>query len=417
MIGSVVDIHPVSTSPTRPHRDRARRSSKLRWPGWIFIVTTLFLAIGAFNGQNNLLFFTFGLSVSAILLSGMISGAALLGLRVRRQPLRAVAVGSSGSIRYEITNHNRVLPVFGVLIEEVLETDDLSAPGKAQLSPGLVASARAGETVRTLGRVRGVQTGVVRLRGLRIRSSLPFGLIEKRIDYARPGELEVHPPMIPVRRPRGRHNGRLRSPVAVSTNQVGGDEEFLGVREFVSGDSTRKIAWARSAAHDSLVVKTNARPRPETFWISVGPVGGSERDLQLVQAAVASYAADRIAQGVAVGLDVDEWGVLIKPRGGRDQLQRILSALSRRSGGRMPENGSPPGERLVIGAGRRVGPGERIDATDTASWVNGRATLPPELLGPIRTPSRWSRLRLRLRDPEPPVPGTLRGVDGGGATP
>jgi uncharacterized protein (DUF58 family) len=407
VIASASQTH--SPVAARPDRVRPRRSSRLRWPGWVFVVTSLFLAIGAFNGQNNLLFFAFGLSVSAILLSGLVSGSAMLGLSVRRLPPRPVSVGGNGVIRYEITNRNRLLPVFGVLIQEILERDASPEAGEARLTPALVASARAGETVRVSGRVGGSHTGVVRLRGLRIRSSLPFGLIEKRIDVDRHGELEIHPPVLPVRRARARALGHLRTPVAVPSRQAGGDEEFLGVREFVQGDSARKVAWARSAAHDSLVVRTNARPRPETYWITVDPDAGSARDLQLVQSAAASLAADRIQQGVSVGLDIPEWGVRLKPRGGREQLHRILTALCRRRGTGLTESGGPVGERVVVSAGGRreagSGLGSSVNATETATWLAARARLPADMLDEIGHGSRSPSLRLRLREPAAGVAG------------
>src|ERR1041385_4840021 len=50
-------------------------------PGLVYILVTLFIAMGAINSQNNLLFAALGLAIGGLLISGIISGGALLGVR------------------------------------------------------------------------------------------------------------------------------------------------------------------------------------------------------------------------------------------------------------------------------------------------------------------------------------------------
>ena len=92
----------------------------------MYIGVMLLLGIGALNSDNNLLFLTFGIAAAAMVVSGLISGSMMMGLRVRRICPEAAAVDQPLAITYEVENRNRFVPAFGLTIDEV------SSPVKGQ---------------------------------------------------------------------------------------------------------------------------------------------------------------------------------------------------------------------------------------------------------------------------------------------
>jgi uncharacterized protein (DUF58 family) len=80
----------------------ARRHYELHPPGVLYLVITLFLAIGSINSQNNLLFLAFGFAIAGFLLSGLISGPPLMKVRARRLSPQPGAVGEHAEIRYTL---------------------------------------------------------------------------------------------------------------------------------------------------------------------------------------------------------------------------------------------------------------------------------------------------------------------------
>ena len=372
------DATRLNVNPDYAPVGASRRSTVIRWPGWVFVLTTLFLAIGAFNGQNNLLFFTFGLAVTAILVSGIIGGSSILGLSVARHPPGSVQVGGHAAIRYEARNHNRFLPIFGVTIEELVDTERTTAETK--LVPALVLALRAGECSHPRATVEPRRSGVLVLRAIRIRSSMPFGLLEKRIEFETTHQIDLVPATLPVRGSHAQSRGKSVSSSASPSRHAGGMDEFLGVREYVPGDSIRKISWARSAAHDHLIVKTHSLPRPDACVITVEPSSSAPHQLESILTATASLAADRLQHGIAVALDIPLWDIRLPARAGRGQLARILTALARRGGPSDTFELPRHGERIHITSGAGGGStGMVVDAADQESWIAPRTPIPDAL--------------------------------------
>jgi len=78
----------VITSPAGGHERWARvlgRNYHFHSPGLVYAVTTMVLVMGAINGQNNLLFWLFGLGVAGLLISGILSGGSLMRLDIERE--------------------------------------------------------------------------------------------------------------------------------------------------------------------------------------------------------------------------------------------------------------------------------------------------------------------------------------------
>ena len=167
---------PAPTDPTLP-RIIARRY-QLHLPGFVYVLLTALLVLGAVNSQNNLLFAIFGLAVAGIIVSGVVSGAAIMGLRIEREIIEDVEAGRDLRVRYRIRNNNWLIPSAGLAIEEIA-TDRKgrhASTWSRHVSPiaAFVPWLRAGEELIVEGKGKAHTRGTATLNLVRITTTFPF---------------------------------------------------------------------------------------------------------------------------------------------------------------------------------------------------------------------------------------------------
>jgi uncharacterized protein (DUF58 family) len=295
-----------------------RRRYHLHPPGVVYCIITILLGLGALNSQNNLLFGAFGLALGGLLISGIVSGAMLMGLRVRRLGVETAPVGEPVIIRYEVVNRSRLYPVFAVRIGEhrglgstfhkqIRARDTLVM----HLAPG--ASARLSAPCQTLRR------GEFALGAIRITTRFPFGIIRKSIIIPEHTLGLVHPRRLDARRlnEASGHSFSGEDP-AQNRQWQGAGLDLLALREYVPGDSPRRIAWRASARLGELVVRDSQPLTPARRWVALDLTDGdgAMADAQACERAIAVAAATigRITSaGAAPGLLVPASGLRIAP--------------------------------------------------------------------------------------------------------
>jgi uncharacterized protein (DUF58 family) len=306
--------------------------------GVLYIGFTLLLAVGAINSQNNLLFLALGLSIGGLLISGLLSGASLMGVRVvRRVPSRAV-VGQPLRITYRVFNANRVISGFGLHVLEVLthrHTPPWSRLGR-QPRTFVTHVAPASESIAELVLTPRIRGRIV-LDAVQIWSTFPFGLTRKSVTFPLPCSILVLPPNLPLRPGLvSRFTSRSHSGVG-EERAAGHGEEFFGLREYISGDSLRRIAWKRTARTGQLVVRQNAMPSPPRLWVLINfpaVTTAADRELNaevLAERAIAIAASilrAASASGMAAGLAAPAAHLVHPPREGRAHLNRLLTDLA-----------------------------------------------------------------------------------------
>jgi len=339
----------------------SRRQYHLHRTLAIYIFVSLLVAVGAFNSNNNLLFWLFGLSLGLLLVSGVISGAMLMGVRVRRLPMEPTTVGGYLVVRYRVSNVNRFMPAFALrLVERTSRPrgNQEHLPAQAELGPtgtgrgaGLPVEAFVGHvaprsSVVIEARIPAAQRGLMSLDHFDVVTEFPFGIVRKSLRFEQAGSTHVWP--VPAELPPGlladvpSARGRPLADPLRSTRPGAGDE-FLSLREYRLGDGLRSVAWKASARtpslgrdpnHSGLMVTETASEKPRVrrleVWLALTDADGQvdyERAIGLAAAAV----HEGLTRHMVVSLrTLGDWPspLAIPGRGGERQRAALLTELA-----------------------------------------------------------------------------------------
>ncbi len=350
------------------HGGKIVRRYHFHLPGLIYVGITLLLALGAINSQNNLLFAALGLAIGGLLISGIISGAALLGLRVERDPITHAAVGAPLTIGYTITNTNRLFPAYGL---NVIELPVQGPRGWERAMPqprAFVAQVGAKRSARGHAPVLPTSRGRVEFFSVRVWTTFPFGLARKSVTFDLPATAIVRPVELPLRRDVVEELAAPASHGSGAERMPGHGDEFFALREYTPGDSLRRIAWRRSARTGDLVVRQEARPAPLRLWVILWPqlrdgAPAAGPPLERAVALAASVVRTAAAQGLAVGLAAP--GVIRPPRTGHRHVDMLVCDLAVADGVgpvEVPAAAMRNGARVVISAGGAPSPAMNASA-------------------------------------------------------
>ena len=356
-----------------------------------YILVTLLIAAGAFNSNNNLLFFLFGLAIALLLIGGVHSGSVLMRVRVERAGAWAEPAGGAVRLRYRLRHTGGRLTGYAL---KVLE--EPAAAGKMLDRPAHAFGAfvRPRGEAEIEAATRSTRRGELTLGPVRLLSEFPFGLVRKSVVFDLPARVVVHPAEVPVpevaRRAIGR-SGRGEDERRDADPRFAG-EEFYGLREYAEGDSPRAIAWrasARRGADRPWLVRQNAgQPVPEVrIMVALDLLGAGDEaayEYAVSEAGAIVRLADRA--GVPVGLEVAGMGVSTATASGHrhavallDDLAMLPTLAVARSRSVLPtvpaatENGVV---RLVVKPGRpaaREGHGVAAGVGPWAAVATGRA--------------------------------------------
>ena len=330
-------------------------------PGVVYVVTTMIVVVGAVNGQNNLLFWLFGLAVGGLLVSGIISGASLMGLALERSvPLRG-RVGEGCEIRYRCRNRNRLFPAFALSIEELavpfrstgLPTWADKVQGAASFCPGV----RAGESRTCVAHAQGTVRGEAVFAAVRVSSTFPFGITRKSVVFAAPQRTIIWPKAISTTLPAGASGGT--GDEAASTVRHRGSGDIVGLREYAAGDSARLIAWRPTSRLGRPIVRETAPPRSRRLWLVSDVTSGlAAAHTEAIVSTVAGLAEDAARRGVSIGLATAGGSILVPIGSGPHHEREVLDALAvvqAESSAGAPQAILPEAQSLLVTSSPAVG--------------------------------------------------------------
>jgi len=187
-----------------------------------------------------------------------------------------LAVGADQTVTYRVTHHGR-LPLWDLVLDPLPLPRLLAFPeGRAA-----VAALQPGETVHLSAPLRAVRRGRYTLPQTMAGSAFPFHMWRWTRTGTGSRVVTVYPAFTPLREVAQPAGMRYQAGGIALSSNVGGSMEFLGTRQYRSGDDPRRIhwrSWARTTypvvkefreeylSRTALIVDT-ARPQPY-FWES-----------------------------------------------------------------------------------------------------------------------------------------------------
>ncbi len=218
--------------------------------GHYFVIATLFFtAFGAISlDQQFYVPFTYAAGLWAVAYLGMWLGRPSVALTASYTD-RAQA-GETVQVEVEVQALGKRGVGLAVLPDRLPPEVDAASEDGAALPPLL-----PGETARVRLALFCRRRGVFQLRGFRVETALPLGLMVAQRVFSERRTLLVAPRFTPLARmdiPRGR---RTQPGGTASAFQLGDSFEFIGNREYREGDPVRSIDWRATARLSRPVVR------------------------------------------------------------------------------------------------------------------------------------------------------------------
>lgn len=368
-----------------------RRSYRFRLAGMLYLSVTAFLAVAAISSQNNLLFWCLGLATAGIAVSGVVSGAGLVGVRVEREAIPDATAGGAFRVRYRVENVNRLVPAYGLVIFErtPMRRRRVTRPWQQFVGRPVayVAAVGAGQVVVADAETVAIRRGEPEFTDFHVSSSFPFGLATKTMRFAqhRSGLVYPEPARVDPAVLRSHPPGAERAAGARRKNAAVG--EFFGLREYLSGDPMRSIAWKPSARLEQWVTKRHAEPAPSLIWVMLDVPSDTEADLlERTMSLAAGVIKSATSQGLQFGMLSAGLGIALPPASGDLAMRRALRSLALADPERSlePNRHAPlkaPGPRDLIVRVVPTASGDtrshRVLAADTPERWNGSARPSP----------------------------------------
>jgi uncharacterized protein (DUF58 family) len=268
---------------------------------------------------------------------------------VRRRLPRELYAGSKNKIVLEISNNQRRVAAFAVVVEDrraMPECDDSNAPRTFALRVG------AGETLRRTYVFQPDRRGRVEFKEFQVFTRFPFGLFSKSLTLPASQNALVFPALEPVRTLQ--NFGSPRDAGERVSAPTGSGADAIGLRGYAPGDPLRRIHWRASMRRRSLLVReveSECEAEVEVRLRTRGAQPGERFERSVVW--VASEIAALIDAGTRVALRTDD-GLIVAGAGVRHRARLLtyLALVEPASGTSQPtavESGDEPSASLRNG--------------------------------------------------------------------
>lgn len=257
--------------------------------GWMYIGTTLLVALAALNTGNNLLFLILACLVSVILMSGILSSISLAGVELKVELPEHIFAAQTVRGTVELKNDKLTLPAFALRVE-------------AEPAKGRTAAAILDTPVYFpyIGRQQTLKQGVPMTflkRGLhvqeafRIVTRFPFGFLQKSRRISMQSQAVVYPPVDDTAELAEIFPGIDGS---VESYSKGRGQDLHSLREYVPTDSASHVHWKASARAGALMVREFAREDDCRILLVMDPHPGD------AQAAAKASAGNRFERAITM---------------------------------------------------------------------------------------------------------------------
>jgi len=328
------------TSMTRPNRKssvkRAKQRNKIHSQavhlrivigGWVYMVLALMVGIAAVRTHMPLMFILFGTMIGGLAFSAVLARGMLIGLRVQRELPQRAWQHETLHFGYSLRNL-RTRPGMALSVQEIEPQGIEDSCGFCVYLPGR-SMFRAGS------RLEAIHRGRISLETICLSTRFPFGLITFTRKVSQPESLVVWPAKGKLNADSLRYGATLTTSAQPGRLQ-GGQDEFIGLRNYRSGDNPRWIHWRRTAGREIPVIREMAHPLPEILFLCLDvkledksdPLAIPDRERLLRFAATIIDSALGRGYQVGLGMQCGDGIKIISPGMGVGKRIDLLDALA-----------------------------------------------------------------------------------------
>ncbi len=239
--------------------------------GILYIALTLFVGFAAINTGNNLLYLTFGMMLSFVIVSGVISMFNLARIDVDFNVPRDIYALSSTNLIFTLSNKKPLIPSYSLTI-------DLN--GRKTFVPYLKRDTKLKTNLRYIFNKRGWNS----IPDATISTSFPFGFFKKwiRIDLGKK-EVLVYPKIEKV----DISSDYLKEKKGENEiDRKGFGTDLRSIKDFSQGDNPKFIHWKVSAKKNKLMLKEMQDEESESVTLQFNPTKNKgELERQIVSIA------------------------------------------------------------------------------------------------------------------------------------
>ena len=222
------------------------RSTRLTSEGLQFLFFTLAVGIAAINTGNNLFYLLLSMMLSINLVSGIVAEHCLRRLEFHRHLPDLLFTNELATATLVVKNRKSRFPSFSLTLFDVCDGQDIDRglvirelpPGASKLLSYPLVAARRGR---------------LRLDGVRVITSFPFGLFLKKAYYPVAGEAIICPEIKPLA------DEVLQDLLAAgqehTAHRKGYGSDLYNLRLYQAGDDSRAIHWVTTARTSKLTVR------------------------------------------------------------------------------------------------------------------------------------------------------------------
>jgi len=273
----------------------------------LFVLGSMWYA--ASNQSNAPAYLLLFALISAFLVSIPHAILNLSGINVRAQSIKPTFAGQDVSVPIEITNESRATR-HGITVEV---SDHQAANQRVDEIPAQQAS-------RVTLQFPAVKRGEHEIDLICLTSAYPLGFLKARRRLAVTQRYLVYP------KPAG--DSRLpqeRAPYRPGgTQPKGGDDDFAGVRAYVTGESQRRIDWKAVARGQPLMTKQFTTETSGALFVDLAEAGSGNLEDGLSQLALWLIEAERAHRPYGLRLP----GLEIAPSSGEAHFHRCQRMLA-----------------------------------------------------------------------------------------
>ena len=279
--------------------------------GLTFIGLSFIVGFAAINTANNLLYLIFGIMLSLVIISGIISMLNLSRIGVSLIQISDIYAFTPSSLLFSLKNDKFFLPAFSLTLQL-----DNNSSFLAYLPAGKTKNVEVG----CFFKKRGINV----IPGIILYTKFPFGFFKKwiKVDIAKKDVL-VYPKIFKTQIDAHNNKDLVGETESIKS---GHGEELQTIRKYVDGDITRNIHWKSTAKRNSLMVKQNFQDESRMAQIVFNPKSDNFRDLEHYISEKASLLMEYIKQGFKVDFITND--KIFRVGNVRNELSQALRYLA-----------------------------------------------------------------------------------------